>query len=91
MQYGRPLNGDTYNDWLKRYTSEAGVPYLSSQKFRFTVASHLYNGGQGLDLKVLQRILEHNNLSMTLHYVQAYDGSDIIDVRQNMDNILNCV
>ncbi len=57
MEYGRPLNGDTFNDWLKKYSLDAGIPYLSSHKLRFTVASHLYNGGKGLDLKVLQRIL----------------------------------
>ena len=89
MEYGRVLNVDTFNDHLRRYSSHAGVPYLSSHKLRFTVASHLYNGGNGIDLKILQRILGHSNLAMTLHYVEAFDGTDVIDVREDMETLMN--
>lgn len=89
MEYGRPLNGDTFNDRLRKLSNEANVPYLSSHKLRFTVACHLYNGGKGIDLKILQRILGHSNLAMTLHYVQAFDGSDIIEAREEMALAMN--
>lgn len=91
MEYGRVLNGDTFNDHLRKFSAEAGVPYLSSHKLRFTVASHLYNGGKGIDLKILQRILGHSNLAMTLHYVEAYDGSDIVEAREEMEKLMNCL
>ena len=32
MEYGRPLNNDTFNDWLRKYSKAADVPYLSSHK-----------------------------------------------------------
>ena len=90
MEYGRPLNSDTFNDWLRKYSKAAGVPYLSSHKLRFTVASILYNGGHGIDLKQLQRILGHSNLAMTLHYVGAYDGDQQMpEIAAEMDKYLH--
>ena len=89
MEYGRPLNGDTFNDWLRRYSTDADVPYLSSHKLRFTVACHLYDGGKGISPKVIQRIMGHSNLDMTLHYLQAYDGEDITIYRKEMEGRLN--
>ena len=90
MEYGRPLNNNTFNDWMKKFSKEAGVPYLSSHKLRFTVASILYNGGHGIDLKQLQRILGHSNLAMTLHYVGAYDGEpQTPEIAAEMDKYLS--
>ena len=90
MEYGRPLNSDTFNDWLRKYSKAAGVPYLSSHKLRFTVASILYNGGHGIDLKQLQRILGHSNLAMTLHYVGANDGDQQMpEIAAEMDRYLH--
>ena len=89
MEYGRPLNNNTFNDWMRKFAKEAGVPYLSSHKLRFTVASILYNGGHGIDLKLLQRILGHSNLAMTLHYVGAYDGEpQTPEIAAEMDKYL---
>ena len=89
MEYGRPLYNDTFNDWLRKYSKAAGVPYLSSHKLRFTVASILYNGGHGIDIKMLQRILGHSNLAMTLHYVGAYDGeTQTPEIAAEMDKYL---
>ena len=52
------------------------LPYLSSHKLRFTVASMLYNGGHGMNVNDLKAILEHSNVAMTLHYVEAYTGNE---------------
>ena len=76
MLEGRPLNTDTFNDHLKIYETQSGLPYLSSHKLRFTVASILYHGNQGMDVTDLQKILGHSNVSMTLHYVEAYTGDE---------------
>ena len=73
---GRLLNNDTFNDHLKKYETQAGLPYLSSHKMRFTVASILYNGGHGMDVNDLRKILGHSTVAMTLHYVEAYTGNE---------------
>lgn len=52
------------------------LPYLSSHKMRFTVASLLYNGGHGMNVNDLKAILGHSNVAMTLHYVEAYTGNE---------------
>jgi len=73
---GRLLNNDTFNDHLKKYETQCGLPYLSSHKMRFTVASLLYNGGHGMNVNDLKAILGHSNVAMTLHYVEAYTGNE---------------
>ena len=73
---GRLLNNDTFNDHLKKFETQAGLPYLSSHKMRFTVASILYNGGHGMDVNDLRKILGHSTVSTTLHYVEAYTGNE---------------
>ena len=46
---------------------DAGVPYLSSHKIRFTGASMLYNAGvKAIDI---QPLLGHSTLAMTEHYI----------------------
>ena len=91
MLEGRLLNTDTFNDHLKAYEKQCELPYLSSHKLRFTVASILYHGNQGMDVTDLQKILGHSNVSMTLHYVEAYTG-DEGEIRRrtaaNMDKFL---
>ena len=49
---------------------------VSSHNFSFTVASILYDGGKEMDITDLQKILGHSNVSMTLHYVEAYSGNE---------------
>ena len=67
MCHGRELNNDTFNERLRKYCTEAGVPYLSSHKLRFTVASTLQ--AAGVDLTYLQKTLGHSNRAMTEHYI----------------------
>ena len=67
MCHGRPINNDTFNERLKKYCKDAGVPYLSSHKLRFTVASTLK--AAGVDVGYLQRTLGHSNRAMTEHYI----------------------
>ncbi len=83
MLDGRLLNTDTFNDHLKAFETRCGLPYLSSHKLRFTVASILYDGGKGMDITDLQKILGHSNVSMTLHYVEAYTGNEV-EARRRM-------
>lgn len=68
MHKGNQLSTITFNRHLKKYCEEAGIPYKSSHKIRFTVASLLYKNGVP-DTK-LQEWLGHAQLAMTLHYLR---------------------
>ena len=63
MCHGRTINNDTFNERLRKYCKDAGVPYLSSHKLRFTVASTLK--AAGVDTAYLQKTLGHSNRAMT--------------------------
>ncbi len=67
MCHGRTINNDTFNERLRKYCDDAGVPYLSSHKLRFTVASTLK--AAGVDTAYLQKQLGHSNRAMTEHYI----------------------
>ena len=67
MFNGRPLTTETFNRRLKKYCTATGIPYLSSNKIRFTSASMLYNAGmKAIDI---QPLLGHSTLTMTEHYI----------------------
>ena len=82
MLQGRPLNRDTFNERLRKYCNDAGVPYLSSHKLRFTVASILRSSG--VDIAYLQKTLGHSNRAMTEHYIY-----EKVEEPKDMDDELN--
>ncbi len=67
MCHGRPINNDTFNERLRKYCNDAGVPYLSSHKLRFTVAS--IEKKAGVKTECIQGQLGHSNRAMTEHYI----------------------
>lgn len=67
MPYGKPMITTTFNERLKKHCSAAGIPYHSSHKIRFYVASTAYNGE---DLTTLSRMMGHGNTVITLHYLR---------------------
>ncbi|MCR4745549.1 MAG: site-specific integrase [Lachnospiraceae bacterium] len=85
MCNGRPLNNDTFNERLRKYCKEAGVPYLSSHKLRYTVASILF--ASGVEIAYLQKTLGHSNRAMTEHYI--YETVDEpVDMTEALNSIL---
>ncbi len=74
MHDGKPLITSTYNRHLKKSCEAVDIPYRSSHKIRFTVASLLYKNG--LDVTKLQKWLGHSTLSMTLHYLKNVNTND---------------
>ena len=74
MQDGKPLTTVTYNRHLKSYCEDIGIPYRSSHKIRFTVASLLYKNG--MEETKLQEWLGHSTLGMTLHYLKNVNKAD---------------
>lgn len=75
MEDERPLTTVTFNRYLKKACKELNIPYRSSHKIRFTVASLLYNQKVLSETK-LQELLGHTTLAMTLHYLRATDNDD---------------
>ena len=74
MTDGKQLSTVTFNRYLRQYCKEAGVPYKSSHKIRFTVASLLYKNG--VPATQLQEWLGHSQLAMTLHYLRNVSTED---------------
>jgi integrase len=81
MCHGRTINNDTFNERLKKYCNEAGVPYMSSHKLRFTVASTLK--AAGVETAYLQKSLGHSNRAMTEHYI-----NEKVDEPKDIENLL---
>lgn len=63
-----PLTTITFNRHLKSICNELSIPYRSSHKIRFCVASVLYV--EGIPATVIQELLGHTTLAMTLHYLR---------------------
>jgi integrase len=63
-----PLTTITFNRHLKAICKELSIPYRSSHKIRFCVASALYK--EDIPATVIQELLGHTTLAMTLHYIR---------------------
>jgi integrase len=81
MCHGRTINNDTFNERLRKYCNDADVPYLSSHKLRFTVASTLK--AAGVETAYLQKTLGHSNRAMTEHYI-----NETVEEPKNIENQL---
>lgn len=84
MCHGRTINNDTFNERLRKYCNDADVPYLSSHKLRFTVASTLK--ASGIETAYLQKQLGHSNRAMTEHYIY-----ETVEKPKDMENQLNSI
>ena len=75
MYKGKQLYTQTFNEHLKKYCKEAGIPPKGrgSHSIRFTVASILYLNGT--PIQEIQRLLGHTSLAMTLHYLKNVQPS----------------
>lgn len=77
MPFGRLMLTDTFNEYLKKYCEQCGVPYLSSHKIRFCSCSTLYNGK---NLTQVSRLMGHSQTATTLHYLRNVNsGSDMLE------------
>ncbi len=81
MFEGHQMSVSTFNARLRRYSKEIGIPYHSSHKIRFCVASVLYKNG--VPITELQKMLGHSTVQMTLHYLRNVSAnSDTLDIMQ---------
>lgn len=81
---GEILYQDTFNEKLKEVCKEIGIEYFSSHKIRFCVASYLYI--EGVSVHILQKLLGHTTLKMTLHYLRNVKKDE--QILEKMENIL---
>jgi integrase len=84
MENGRPMTTCTFNRHLRLACKACGIPNRSSHKIRFTTASALYKAG--ISPVVIQKLLGHTTLAMTLHYLK--DITPDRDVASRMSEIL---
>lgn len=73
MPNGKPIITLTFNKRLKKYCEKADVPYHSSHKIRFYVASTAYNGK---NLTQISKMMGHSNTATTLHYLRDTNQDD---------------
>lgn len=73
MPYGRPMNTERFNIYLKRYCNAVGIPYHSSHKIRFYTASIAYNGN---NLVTISKMMGHSQTATTMHYLRDIKQDD---------------
>lgn len=74
LKYGRQLNSQTFNEYLRKYCQKAGVKYRPSHQIRFTMATALYESG--VALTELSGMLGHADTITTWHYIRQNKPSE---------------
>lgn len=65
------ITEQNFNEKLKQFCREAGVPYYSSHKFRFYGITALYDAGA--EEETIRQIAGHTTVDMTRHYRRSGD------------------
>ncbi len=69
-----PITTVTFNRHIRSICKELNIRYRCSHKIRFCVASLLYK--DGIPATVIQELLGHTTLAMTLHYLRIITPKD---------------
>ena len=81
----QPITTITFNCHLGIICKKLNIPYRSSHKIRFCVASLLYK--DKIPTTVIQELLGHSTLAMTLHYLRNITPDD--EVFSQVTKVLN--
>lgn len=72
---GTPMNPDSINGWLRKFSEKNNLPYIHPHKFRHTQASLLYFSGE--DPVTISKRLGHKQVSTTQDiYSHILKGAD---------------
>lgn len=72
---GQPMNPDSINGWLKKFSKKYNLPHIHPHKFRHTQASLLYYSGE--DPVTISKRLGHKQVSTTQDiYSHIMKGAD---------------
>lgn len=75
QENGNPMNPDSINGWLTKFSDKYNLPYIHPHKFRHTHASLLYDAGE--DPVTISKRLGHKRVSTTQDiYSHLMKGSD---------------
>lgn len=75
QRHERPLRASVFEYHLKQYASQAGLrpQGISLHAFRHTAAHERFSAGE--DIRSIQRLLRHSNISITDRYIQLLQGT----------------
>ena len=76
MPYGRPMNTERFNIYLKKYCNAVGIPPRTSHKIRFYSASVAYNGK---NLVTISKMMGHSQTATTMHYLRDVMQDDNLE------------
>jgi len=82
---GEPLTDGWLQDHLAALGQAAGVPEVSPQRLRHTLATRLLNAG--MDITRIQKLLGHEHISTTMIYARVHDATVESDYRRAMRQI----
>ena len=82
---GETLTDGWLQDHLAALGQAAGVPEVSPQRLRHTLATRLLNAG--MDITRIQKLLGHEHISTTMIYARVHDPTVELDYRQAMSKI----
>ncbi len=77
---GKPLSRQGFNFILKKYAANVGITEISPHIFRHSIATHMLNNGG--DLRMIQMLLGHANISTTEVYTHVSKQKILEDYNQ---------